>query len=125
MIRWTTHRMYLSKYTCGPNRILLLEINPGQFETAQNVVPFKEISTFFMHSLVHNYCSLSFLFKTRKIITPSQSEHVVTPICDEASRRLVNLLNVKILIAVGKYTERRAKIALRKIMAAAPLCFCI
>ncbi|XP_067143296.1 single-strand selective monofunctional uracil DNA glycosylase-like [Centruroides vittatus] len=165
-----THRMYLSKYCCGPKRILLLGMNPGPFGMAQNGVPFGEIScvknwlkisgtvgkpahehpqriiqgfdckrsevsgkrfweffkdisgtpdTFFKYSFVHNYCPLSFLSKTGKNITPPQlnvsTRNDLNAICDEALRKVVNLLNVKILIAVGKYAEERAKIALRRI----------
>ncbi|XP_067122845.1 single-strand selective monofunctional uracil DNA glycosylase-like, partial [Centruroides vittatus] len=83
---------------------------------------FKDISgtpaTFFKYSFVHNYCPLSYRKLVKNIIPPQLNVSIrndLNAICEKALRKVANLLNVKMLIAVGKYAEERAEIALRRI----------
>jgi single-strand selective monofunctional uracil DNA glycosylase len=71
---------------------------------------------FFSRFFVLNYCPLLFLEETGRNRTPAQlpaaERRQIMSICDEALRRFIETLGVKIVIGIGQYAEDRAQEAL-------------
>ncbi|XP_074653430.1 uncharacterized protein LOC141907621 [Tubulanus polymorphus] len=72
---------------------------------------------FFKHCFVHNHCPFAFMTASGKNVTPAQmpktdSRHLMEA-CDVALCDVVRLLQVQHIIAVGKYAEERAQLALK------------
>lgn len=77
----------------------------------------KTTDVFFRHSYVHNYCPLAFMNSNAKNITPADlkadEKRELLAICDEVLRKIIKLLNVEIVIGVGRFAEERVKEILR------------
>ena len=73
---------------------------------------------FFKHCFVWNYCPLAFMEESGRNRTPDKlPKHEQGPLfdfCDTALRRIVESLEPRIVIGVGAFGERRAKMALAK-----------
>ena len=73
---------------------------------------------FFKHCFVWNYCPLAFMEESGRNRTPDKlPKHEQEPLfdfCDTALRRMVETLEPRIVIGVGAFGERRAKMALAK-----------
>ena len=71
---------------------------------------------FFKHSYVYNFCPLAYMSESGKNITPPQLVHTeldqITEACDIGLVELVKLMNIRIIIAVGKFVQQRASKAL-------------
>lgn len=73
---------------------------------------------FFQNAFVYNYCPLAFMTNTGKNITPEElkasERRAVNEICDKALRDVLQLLQVEVIVAVGKYAEKRANAAVAR-----------
>lgn len=71
---------------------------------------------FFKEFFVANYCPLLFLEESGRNRTPDQlpaaEQESLFAVCDEALRRMVNLLRPGFVLGVGKFAEGRARKAL-------------
>lgn len=82
---------------------------------------FKQVSkrpeVFFKNCIVYNYIPLCFIHKTGKNIAPDQlkpaTRNRLISLCNEAICEILDILQVKIVIGVGKWTEARLQ-ALKK-----------
>ncbi|PSN56774.1 hypothetical protein C0J52_02685, partial [Blattella germanica] len=76
-----------------------------------------EPETFFQHSFVYNYCPFAFMTETGKNITPAElkisERQAINEICDEALCDVLRLLEVEIIIAIGRFAETRAAKAVK------------
>ena len=77
---------------------------------------FKEPERFFERFFVHNFCPLVFMAESGANITPDKllaaERDPLFAACDDALREVVTALQPKMLIGVGVFAEKRAKIAL-------------
>lgn len=75
-------------------------------------------SVFFKDCFVYNYCPLAFMSATAKNITPAElkagDQLTLSNTCDEFLLRVLKLLDTKIVIALGKYAEKRTLEVLEK-----------
>ncbi|HJR70833.1 MAG TPA: uracil-DNA glycosylase family protein [Gammaproteobacteria bacterium] len=71
---------------------------------------------FFARFLVANYCPLAFIEASGRNLTPdklpAEEQRALSSACDEALREVVRLLRPRIVIGVGGFAERRARVAL-------------
>ena len=71
---------------------------------------------FFARFLVANYCPLAFIEASGRNLTPdklpAEEQRALSSACDEALREVVRLLLPRIVIGVGGFAERRARVAL-------------
>jgi single-strand selective monofunctional uracil DNA glycosylase len=71
---------------------------------------------FFRRFFVANYCPLAFMEASAKNRTPDQlpaaEQQALSTVCDEALRNVVRLLRPRIVVGVGGFAERRARVAL-------------
>lgn len=82
---------------------------------------------FFRNCYVHNYCPFCFMEASGKNVTPADFKgtpkktgrdgikKLLQGKCDEHLRKIVELLQIKYVIGVGKYAEERAKVALQEL----------
>lgn len=74
---------------------------------------------FFQNCFVHNYCPLAFLNDSGKNITPPELKLVdrkyLISVCDQALLETIHLLQVKVIVAIGRFSYQRLKIALSNI----------
>lgn len=72
--------------------------------------------SFFARFFVHNYCPLVFMGETGKNITPDKLKATerdeLYAICDEALRKIVSALSPRLVVGVGAFAEKRARLAL-------------
>lgn len=81
---------------------------------------FKELcqtpNNFFRYSFVHNYCPLVFMTDSGKNITPPSlpivERKALQKVCDQHICEVIKLLEVKMVIAVGRYTHNRVRAVL-------------
>nr|CAD7573437.1 unnamed protein product [Timema californicum] len=78
----------------------------------------KEPQHFFQHAFVYNYCPLAFLSSSGKNITPAEfkadERKLMNQICDEALCKIITLLQVQMIIGLGKFAEKRASLAIKE-----------
>nr|CAD7452538.1 unnamed protein product [Timema tahoe] len=78
----------------------------------------KEPQHFFRHAFVYNYCPLAFLSSSGKNITPAEfkadERKLMNQICDEALCKIITLLQVQMIIGLGKFAEKRASLAIKE-----------
>ncbi|XP_033624995.1 single-strand selective monofunctional uracil DNA glycosylase-like isoform X1 [Asterias rubens] len=71
---------------------------------------------FFRHAFVYNHCSLVFMSETGKNITPPDMRvgmrKQIVELGDDFVCKMVKLLEVKVVVGIGKFAEQRAKKAL-------------
>ena len=71
---------------------------------------------FFQHCFVHNSCPLLFMSLSGKNLTPpdlpADARRRLNTVCDRALADVVRLLNIRTVVAVGKYAQCRARTAL-------------
>ena len=71
---------------------------------------------FFEHFFVANYCPLVFMEASGRNRTPDKlpaaERRVLFAVCDDALRRLVDVLEPRAVVGVGKFAEDRARAAL-------------
>ena len=71
---------------------------------------------FFRRFFVANYCPLAFVEAGAKNRTPDKlpaaEQQALSTACDEALRNVVRLLRPRIVVGVGGFAERRARVAL-------------
>jgi single-strand selective monofunctional uracil DNA glycosylase len=71
---------------------------------------------FFLRFFVANYCPLAFVEAGAKNRTPDKlptaEQQALSTVCDEALRNVVRLLRPRIVVGVGGFAERRARVAL-------------
>ncbi|XP_035658077.1 single-strand selective monofunctional uracil DNA glycosylase-like [Branchiostoma floridae] len=77
----------------------------------------KTPENFFRRCFVHNYCPLVFMTKTGKNVTPpslhmTQREPLLSA-CDTALVEVIRLLQVKMIVGVGRFAQERAQYALK------------
>ena len=82
---------------------------------------------FFRNCYVHNYCPFCFMEASGKNITPAVFKSsakktekdgikkLLQEKCDQHLRKIVEVLGIRYVIGVGKYTEERAKVALQEL----------
>ncbi|XP_015178150.1 PREDICTED: single-strand selective monofunctional uracil DNA glycosylase [Polistes dominula] len=78
---------------------------------------FKELcgtpENFFKHSYVHNYCPIALMDRKGKNITPAdlkkEEQKLIHELCDQALSKIIQLLDVKIVVGVGRFAEKRAQ----------------
>ena len=72
---------------------------------------------FFQNCFVHNYCPLVFMTETGKNITPPQlpatDKSKLFKSCDKFLADVVKLLQVDVVMGVGKFAMNRAQVALK------------
>ncbi|XP_022084666.1 single-strand selective monofunctional uracil DNA glycosylase-like isoform X2 [Acanthaster planci] len=72
---------------------------------------------FFRHAFVYNHCSLVFMSETGKNITPADmlvgARKELVELCDTFICKMVQLLEAKVVVGIGKFAEERAKRALQ------------
>lgn len=75
-----------------------------------------EPERFFRHCFVHNLCPLIFMSASGKNLTPPElpadKREALLSLCDAALCKVVQALNVSMVIGVGKVAEQRARRAL-------------
>ncbi|XP_014609875.1 PREDICTED: single-strand selective monofunctional uracil DNA glycosylase-like isoform X1 [Polistes canadensis] len=68
---------------------------------------------FFKHSYVHNYCPIALMDRKGKNITPAdlkkEEQKLIHELCDQALSKIIQLLDVKIVVGVGRFAEKRAQ----------------
>ncbi|XP_045207179.2 uncharacterized protein LOC123559429 isoform X2 [Mercenaria mercenaria] len=73
-------------------------------------------ANFFKNCFVYNFCPLAYMSESGKNITPPQLVHSeldqINEACDAGLVELVKLLNIRMVIAVGKFVQQRASKAL-------------
>ncbi|XP_018328329.1 single-strand selective monofunctional uracil DNA glycosylase [Agrilus planipennis] len=73
---------------------------------------------FFENAFVYNYCPLAFMKNNGTNVTPAElpeaSQRIIEEICDEALLQIFNLLQVKKVIGIGRFSEKRAQQVLKK-----------
>ena len=71
---------------------------------------------FFAQYFVHNYCPLVFMDEGGRNITPdklpSAEREPLFEICDDLLRRVVTTLQPRMVVGVGAFAEKRARLAL-------------
>lgn len=71
---------------------------------------------FFERFFVYNYCPLVFMEASGRNVTPDKlpaaEREPLFAICDEALRRVVDELRPRIVVGVGGFAEKRARVAL-------------
>lgn len=71
---------------------------------------------FFKNCFVYNFCPLAYMSESGKNVTPPQLVHSeldqINEICDVGLVELVKLMNIRVIIAVGKFVQQRASKAL-------------
>ncbi len=71
---------------------------------------------FFQRFFVANYCPLAFMESSARNLTPDKlpaaEQQTLFGACDEALRDVVRLLRPRIVVGVGGFAERRARVAL-------------
>jgi len=71
---------------------------------------------FFERFFVANYCPLAFMEASGANRTPDKlpaaEQQAVSSACDEALRKVVKVLRPRIVIGIGGFAERRARLAL-------------
>ncbi|XP_038049437.1 single-strand selective monofunctional uracil DNA glycosylase-like [Patiria miniata] len=76
----------------------------------------KTPEAFFRHAFVYNHCSLVFMSETGKNITPPGmlvgARKQIVELCDTFICKMIQLLEVKVVVGIGKFAEERAKKAL-------------
>jgi len=77
---------------------------------------FQTPKRFFMRFFVANYCPLLFIEKSGRNRTPDQiramEQKPLLEICDDALRRTIEYFNPRFVVGVGKFAEKRARIAI-------------
>ncbi|XP_063952306.1 single-strand selective monofunctional uracil DNA glycosylase-like [Lytechinus pictus] len=73
---------------------------------------------FFKECFVYNHCPLVFMTSTSKNVTPPsmkvEMRNPLIEVCDDFLCRLIKLLEVKVVVGIGKFAEDRTKKALDK-----------
>ncbi|GIX93700.1 single-strand selective monofunctional uracil DNA glycosylase [Caerostris extrusa] len=66
----------------------------------------------FRNCYVHNYCPFSMMTESAKNITPpdlkARERKALLEICDEALYKVIKLLQIKIVVGIGKFAQERA-----------------
>jgi single-strand selective monofunctional uracil DNA glycosylase len=79
-------------------------------------VTFQTPNRFFKRFFVANYCPLLFIEKSGRNRTPDQirvaERKPLEEICDQALRRTIDYFKPRYVVGVGKFAEKRARIAL-------------
>lgn len=72
---------------------------------------------FFRHCFLHNYCPLAFLNASGKNVTqpelPLATRKQLNNICDESLLDILRILNVRMIICLGRFVESRVKKVLK------------
>lgn len=71
---------------------------------------FKTPEQFFSQAFVWNYCPLLFLAQDRNLIPEKLKKaerEALTPICDQALRAVIECLQPRLLVGIGRYAEQR------------------
>lgn len=80
---------------------------------------FRSPEHFFARFLVLNYCPLLFIETSGRNRTPdnlrAEERRPLLAICDQALRQSLEVLKPKIVIAIGRFAEKRAMIALKEL----------
>jgi len=78
---------------------------------------FRTPSNFFENFFVSNYCPLAFLEESGRNRIPEKlplaERKALFTICDESLVELVKIMDTKVVVGIGKFAEKRAKIALK------------
>lgn len=79
----------------------------------------KEPEVFFHNCFVYNYLPLQFLKRSGKNITPAELQardrDELFKVCDKSFIEVIKLYELKVIVAVGKFAEARAKAAIKRI----------
>ncbi|XP_054265284.1 single-strand selective monofunctional uracil DNA glycosylase-like isoform X1 [Macrosteles quadrilineatus] len=94
------------------------EVSGRRFWTLVKDISKSDPQLFFKNSFIYNYYPLALVSKSGKNITPSdlkanEQKKLFNP-CDAALRQIVSLLQVQIVVAIGRFAEKRAKEALKE-----------
>lgn len=77
---------------------------------------YKTPTRFFKQFFIINYCPLAFLVDSGRNFTPDklprETRRPLEEICDDALREIVEVLQPRLVIGVGGFAEKRARIAL-------------
>lgn len=72
---------------------------------------------FFQHCFIYNQCPIALMSVSGKNITPAElkasESKTLLAICDRALSKVLQLLQVETVVAIGKFAEKRANIAVR------------
>ncbi|XP_022186401.2 single-strand selective monofunctional uracil DNA glycosylase isoform X2 [Nilaparvata lugens] len=73
---------------------------------------------FFSNCFVHNYFPLVLMTESGKNVTPADlkpaEKKELESVCDESLCSVIDLLQIEVIIAIGRYTEKRVNAALKK-----------
>ncbi|KAL7286115.1 hypothetical protein TKK_0019629 [Trichogramma kaykai] len=73
----------------------------------------EDIDKFFRHSFLHNYCPIALMDAGGRNITPAelkgQEQYILFEACDRALASVLKLLQVEIVLGVGRFAEKRAQ----------------
>ncbi|KAL1514242.1 hypothetical protein ABEB36_003529 [Hypothenemus hampei] len=70
---------------------------------------------FFEQAFVYNYCPLAFMDAAGRNVTPADLKDCkeLEAICDQYYIDIINVLQPKIVVAIGRYIQRRSELALK------------
>ena len=72
---------------------------------------------FFTHTFVYNYCPLVFMTDSGKNITPPMLKILMREplmrICDDFICKMIKLLEIEVVVGIGKFAEERTRKALK------------
>ncbi|XP_047369512.1 single-strand selective monofunctional uracil DNA glycosylase [Vespa velutina] len=67
----------------------------------------------FKHSYIHNYCPIALMDRKGRNITPAElkgeEQKLIHELCDQALSKIIKLLDIKIIVGIGRFAEKRAQ----------------
>lgn len=93
------------------------EVSGKRFWALASLLGAGEANNFFQNAFVHNYFPLCFLNERGKNVTPPElkieARRAIEMHCDESLSDVMKLFNVDIVIAIGRFAEKRAKAVIK------------
>lgn len=78
----------------------------------------KSPENFFRNCLIHNMCPLAFMARSGRNLTPPElfvwDRNMLTQACSAALLELIDMFNIQVIVAIGRYVEARALQALKE-----------
>ncbi|XP_077267717.1 single-strand-selective monofunctional uracil-DNA glycosylase isoform X3 [Temnothorax americanus] len=72
---------------------------------------------FFRAAYVHNYCPVAFMDGKARNVTPAEikgeGQRILHELCDKSLIDIIQLLKAEIVVGIGNYAEKRARIAVQ------------
>ncbi|OWF52410.1 nuclear pore complex protein DDB_G0274915-like [Mizuhopecten yessoensis] len=78
----------------------------------------KSPENFFKNCLIHNMCPLAFMARSGRNLTPPElfvwDRNMLTQACSAALLELIDMFDIQVIVAIGRYVEARALQALKE-----------